>query len=110
MRIKQLYATTPQGAAGVLARESQFQWRYDTQAPACALPLVMPVRFGSYASNTLHSIFAMNLPEGEQFWRIQMRFAKHFAKLDEMALLSIVGGDQIGRIQLSKLFEPPLVI
>jgi serine/threonine-protein kinase HipA len=101
-KIKRLYGSTPQGEAGVLARESQFQWRYDAQDAACALSLAMPVRLGSYASNTIHPIFAMNLPEGEQFYRIRTRFAKHFAKLDEMALLSIVGHDQIGRIKLTQ--------
>ncbi len=101
-KIKQLHGNTPQGDSGVLARESQFQWRYDTQDAACALSLTMPVRLGSYASNTIHPIFAMNLPEGEQFHRIRTRFAKHFAKLDEMALLCIVGHDQIGRIKLTQ--------
>lgn len=101
-RIKRLYGSTPQGEAGVLARESQFQWSYSTQTAACALSLVMPVRYGSYASNTVHPIFAMNLPEGEQFYRIRTRFAKQFAKLDEMTLLHIVGHDQIGRIKLTQ--------
>ena len=101
-RIKTLYGSTPQGDAGVLARESQYQWRYDTQDPSCAVSLVMPVRYGSFASNTLHPVFAMNLPEGEQYMRIRMRFAKHFARLDEMALLSIVGHNQIGRIKLTQ--------
>jgi serine/threonine-protein kinase HipA len=100
-RIQQLYGSTPQGHAGVLARESQFQWRYDTQDSPCAISLAMPVRYGSYASNTVHPIFAMNLPEGEQFFRIRTRFAKQFSKLDEMTLLSIVGHDQIGRIKLA---------
>ncbi|KJS73822.1 MAG: hypothetical protein JM57_04095 [Comamonadaceae bacterium BICA1-1] len=101
-RIKLLFGSTPQGDAGVLARESQFQWRYDAQDPSCAISLAMPLRLGSYASNTIHPIFAMNLPEGEQFYRIRTRFAKHFSKLDEMALLSIVGHDQIGRIKLTE--------
>jgi len=101
-RPKHLYACTPQGEAGVLARESQFQWRYNTQNTACALSLMMPLRHGSYASNTIHPIFAMNLPEGERFFRIRKRFAKQFAKLDEMTLLSIVGHDQIGRIKLTQ--------
>jgi hypothetical protein len=46
--------------------------------------MAMPVRHGSYASNTVHPIFAMNLPEGEQFHRIRTRFAKQFSKLDEV--------------------------
>ncbi|MES2946776.1 MAG: type II toxin-antitoxin system HipA family toxin [Pseudomonadota bacterium] len=101
-KIKLLFGSTPQGHSGVLARESQFQWRYDTQHTACSLSLAMPVRYGSYASSTLHPIFAMNLPEGEQFFRIRTRFAKQFAKLDEMTLLSIVGHNQIGRVRLTQ--------
>lgn len=100
-KIKQLFGSTPQGHAGCLVKESQLQWRYDTTDPACALSLAMPVRHGSYASNVVHPIFAMNLPEGEQFHRIRTRFAKQFSKLDEMAILSIVGHDQIGRVRLT---------
>lgn len=100
-KIKRLFGNTPQGHAGLLARESQFQWRYDALDPACAISLLMPLRVASYASNTIHPIFAMNLPEGEQYFRLRTRFAKHFAKLDEMALLSIVGHNQIGRVKLT---------
>jgi serine/threonine-protein kinase HipA len=102
LKIKQLYGGTPQGFAGQLVKESQFQWRYESQEAACGLSLGMPVRFGSYACNTVHPIFAMNLPEGEQYHRIRTRLAKQFAKLDEMALLSIVGHDQIGRVRLTQ--------
>jgi serine/threonine-protein kinase HipA len=101
-KIKQLYGSTPQGYAGRLMRESQLQWRYESTEPSCALSLTMPVRFASYGSNTPHPIFAMNLPEGEQFHRIRTRFAKQFSKLDEMAILSIVGHNQIGRVMLSE--------
>lgn len=101
-KIKQLYGSTPQGHAGRLVRESQLQWRYESTQPSCALSLTMPVRFASYGSNTPHPIFAMNLPEGEQFHRIRTRFAKQFSKLDEMAVLSIVGGNQIGRVILTE--------
>ena len=101
-KIKQLYGSTPQGYAGRLMRESQLQWRYESTEPSCALSLTMPVRFASYGSNTPHPIFAMNLPEGEQFHRIRTRFAKQFSKLDEMAILSIVGHNQIGRVMLAE--------
>ncbi|NJM43934.1 MAG: hypothetical protein HC858_08090 [Brachymonas sp.] len=101
-KIKQLYGHTPQGFSGRLMRESQLQWRYESTNSSCALSLTMPVRFASYASNTPHPIFAMNLPEGEQFYRIRTRFAKQFSKLDEMAILSIVGHNQIGRVSLSE--------
>jgi serine/threonine-protein kinase HipA len=101
-KIKLLHASTPQGYAGRLAKESQLVWRYETDHSSCEISLTMPMRLSSYAANMIHPIFAMNLPEGEQFHRIRTRFAKQFAKLDEMALLSIVGHNQIGRVQLSE--------
>ena len=62
----------------------------------------MPLRAQSYAQNALHPVFAMNLPEGSLHSAIRTRFAKQFAKLDEMAILSIVGHDQIGRLTLEQ--------
>lgn len=101
-KIKQLYGHTPQGSAGQLHRESQYIWRYATTHNACELSLAMPLRAASYNSSQPHPIFSMNLPEGDQFYRLSQRFKKDFAKFDEMAILSIVGHDQIGRVRLSQ--------
>jgi HipA-like protein len=98
--IKQLQGHTPQGFAGDLVRESQFVWRYGTTNQEAELSLTMPLRAQSYNSHVPHPIFAMNLPEGRQYERLQQRFAKQFSRLNEMAILSLMGQDQIGRISL----------
>ncbi len=98
--VQSLQGHTPQGFAGDLIRESQFVWRYSTQNPETELSLTMPLRAQSYNSHMPHPIFAMNLPEGAQYDRFQQRFAKQFSKFNEMAILSLMGQDQIGRISL----------
>jgi serine/threonine-protein kinase HipA len=100
-KVKKLAGYTPQGYAGDLLKESQFVWRYNTSQRACELSLGMPLRAQTYNSNQAHPIFAMNLPEGDQLHRLTQRFAKEFAKFDEMAILSITGHDQIGRVALT---------
>ena len=101
IRVKTLFCSTPQGFSGRLVKESQFVWRYETHDPACAISLLMPLRFESWNLNYPHPVFAMNLPEGEQFYRLRTRFAKHYAKFNDMAVLSLVGKNQIGRNRLS---------
>jgi serine/threonine-protein kinase HipA len=97
-KVKKLAGYTPQGYAGDLLKESQFVWRYNTAQRVCELSLGMPLRAQTYNSNQVHPIFAMNLPEGDQLHRLTQCFAKEFAKFDEMAILSITGHDQIGRV------------
>lgn len=99
-KIKKLAGYTPQGYSGELLKESQFVWRYNVTHRERELSLAMPIRAQTYNSDQPHPIFAMNLPEGDQLHRLSKRFAKEFAKFDEMAILSIVGGDQIGRVEL----------
>nr|WP_279309241.1 MULTISPECIES: type II toxin-antitoxin system HipA family toxin [Pseudomonas] len=45
----------------------------------------------------MHPIFDMNVPEGFLADQIKRRMAKHM-QVDEMRLLSIIGGNQIGRL------------
>ncbi|MCW5261663.1 type II toxin-antitoxin system HipA family toxin [Verminephrobacter eiseniae] len=105
-KIKALEISTPQGASGRLLRESQFVFNYTTQDRHCELAMGMPLRAASYTSNRPHPIFAMNLPEGNLRQRIKERYGKQFAKLDDMAMLSIVGHDQIGRLTVSDPAAP----
>lgn len=100
-KIKALAVSTPQGPGGRLLRESQFVFNYETQDRNCEIALGMPLRAASYASNQPHPIFAMNLPEGNLRQKIKERYGKQFAKLDDMAMLSIVGHDQIGRLTVN---------
>lgn len=106
-KIKTLVGSTPQGNSGVLVRDSQYVWRYDSKDQACAIALSMPIRAQSYNSHQPHPIFAMNLPEGAQLERLSKRFVKEFAKFDNMAILSIIGEDQIGRVRLSQEANNP---
>lgn len=101
-KVRTLQVNTPQGTAGLLTRESQFVFNYSTPQREREIALAMPLRAQSYAQNALHPVFAMNLPEGSLHSAIRDRFAKQFAKLDEMAILSIVGHDQIGRLTLAQ--------
>lgn len=100
-KIKSLAVSTPQGASGRLVRESQFVFNYETQARNCEIALGMPLRAASYSGNQVSPIFAMNLPEGNLREAIKERYAKQFAKLDDMAMLAITGHDQIGRLSLT---------
>lgn len=102
-KVRALQVQTPQGVAGMLTRESQYVFNYSTAHRDREIALAMPLRAQSYAQNALHPVLAMNLPEGSLHAAIRARFAKQFAKLDEMAILSIVGHDQIGRLTLESL-------
>ena len=102
-KIKALAVDTPQGHSGMLLRESQYVFNYDTQDRQAELALGMPLRAASYNSSQPHPIFAMNLPEGNLRHKIRERYGKAFSKLDDIALLSIVGHDQIGRLTV---FDP----
>lgn len=99
-KVKTLLVDTPQGESGKLVRESQFVFNYTTDNRRRELALGMPLRAASYAGNQLPPILMMNVPEGSLRHAIKSRYGKQFAKLDEMALLSIVGHDQIGRLTL----------
>lgn len=105
-KIKALQVSVPQGPSGRLLRESQFVFNYETHDRACEIALGMPLRAASYTNNQPHPIFAMNLPEGNLRQKIKERYGKQFAKLDDMAMLSIVGHDQIGRLTISNPAAP----
>lgn len=68
--------------------------------PANAVSLTMPVVSDQYDSmGTVHPIFEMNMPEGILLERLRILFAKTVPMLDDLALLSIVGRSQIGRLR-----------
>jgi serine/threonine-protein kinase HipA len=106
-KVKSLQVGTPQGHAGVLARESRFQWRYEAEGQECAIALGLPTAANALASSTLHPVFAMNLPEGEQRHRLRQRVAGQFAKFNELAQLALTGHEAIGRLRLSEAGGSP---
>jgi serine/threonine-protein kinase HipA len=100
-KIKHLVIGTPQGTAGDLRKEARYAFNYSTHEPRCEISLTMPVRAESYASGVLLPIFEMNRPEGYLLHKIEEAFAKA-GGLDDMRLLDIVGGEQIGRLRYAR--------
>ncbi|MES2105510.1 MAG: type II toxin-antitoxin system HipA family toxin [Pseudomonadota bacterium] len=73
--------------------------------------LLMPVRTKSYAYPELHPIFQMNLPEGFLLSMLMEQLGPHVGA-SPLNLLSVVGRNMIGRIQLAapgaNLSQPPI--
>lgn len=100
-KIKHLLVNTPQGLAGDLRKESRYTFNYLAHDRASEISLSMPLRAESYASGALLPIFEMNKPEGYLLYKIEEAFAKQ-GGLDDMRLLDIVGGSQIGRLSYAQ--------
>lgn len=103
-KIKRLNIATPQGMAGELSKGSQFSFAYASAQASSEVSLVMPYDPTPAVSNVLHPIFDMNVPEGFLADQIKRRMAKHM-QVDEMRLLSIIGGNQIGRLSYENPVE-----
>ena len=72
-----------------------------------AVSLTMPVVANQYdAMNTVHPVFEMSLPEGALRERLIRTFGKTIAQFDDLDLLGIVGGSQIGRLRFTMPGEP----
>jgi serine/threonine-protein kinase HipA len=96
-RIRSLRVSTPQGTAGELIKDSRYVFNHTATEPAQAVSLTMPIRAESYSSGGLLPIFEMNRPEGYLLSKIEEAFAKSGPQ-DDMGLLHLVGGRQIGRL------------
>ena len=91
--------------AGLLDRtldQRQYVFAYDLAAepPDAQVSLTMPVRLESWLSRGLHPIFQMNLPEGALLEAIRRAIAK-LAGEDDLTILRVTGGNQIGRNRFS---------
>ena len=91
--------------AGLLGRtldQRQYVFAYDqaTESPDAQVSLTMPVRLESWLSRDLHPIFQMNLPEGALLEAIRRAIAK-LAGEDDLTILRVTGGNQIGRNRFS---------
>ncbi len=76
-----------------------------------AVSLLMPVERDQIASTGgLLPIFEMNLPEGSLRERLRLLFAKAVPNLDDLELLDIVGGSQIGRLRYARSDSIPAEI
>lgn len=91
--------------AGLLGRTKtrlQYVFAYDPVAtsPDTQVSLTMPVRLESWSSRDLHPVFQMNLPEGALLEAIRRSLAK-LAGDDDLTILRVTGGNQIGRNRFS---------
>lgn len=87
--------------AGRLEKGPQFVFRYKEGASSQeAVSLIMPPVNTGIASNILHPVFEMNLPEGYLRQRITERFRK-YADVDDMFFLALQGESSIGRLGFS---------
>ena len=82
---------------GELAQEGRNKYIFgyasqDTEA----VSLTMPVRRQSWASDELHPIFQMNLPEGALLAAVRRAIAKIIGD-DDLSILQVTGGSQVGR-------------
>ncbi|MBA4416719.1 MAG: type II toxin-antitoxin system HipA family toxin [Syntrophus sp. (in: bacteria)] len=89
--------------SGILAREQRLEYVFaysleagdETQAS-----LTMPIRLKSWTSRDLHPVFQMNLPEGALLEAIRRAIAKLIGE-DDLSILRVTGGNQVGRNQFS---------
>lgn len=91
--------------AGLLARtldQRQHVFAYDQSAATrdSQVSLTMPVRLESWLSRDLHPIFQMNLPEGALLEIVRRTIAKLTGE-DDLTILRVTGGNQIGRNRFS---------
>src|SRR5580692_5102811 len=80
--------------------KSVLTYRHET-APDHLVSLTMPVRTESWVrDDQLHPVFQMNLPEGYLLQILQEQFGPHIGA-DPIALLSVIGRNMIGRLQVA---------
>ncbi len=87
---------------GILGQNDSYFFNYlPGTAVEHLVSLTMPYRLQSWVSEReLHPIFQMNLPEGALREAIRSAFAKVMV-VDDIALLRITGGNQLGRNRFS---------
>jgi serine/threonine-protein kinase HipA len=89
--------------SGLLARElrQEYVFTYPPDTDTIAqVSLTMPIRLKSWTSRDLHPTFQMNLPEGALLEAIRRSIAKVVGE-DDLAILRVTGGNQVGRNRFS---------
>lgn len=81
-------------------RQYVFACDQSAESPDAQVSLTMPVRLESWLSRDLHPIFQMNLPEGALLEIIRRAIAKLTGE-DDLTILRVTGGNQIGRNRFS---------
>lgn len=82
--------------------QRQYIFAYDqaAMAPDAQVSLTMPLRLESWASRDIHPVFQMNMPEGALLDAIRRAISK-LAGEDDLTILRVTGGNQIGRNRFS---------
>jgi len=90
------------GLLGQSPDQRQYIFAYDQAAkiPDAQVSLTMPLRLESWASQDIHPVFQMNMPEGALLEAIRRVIAK-VAGEDDLTILRVTGGNQIGRNRFS---------
>lgn len=86
-------------------RQYVFAYAVAASPPYAQVSLTMPLRLESWVSHELHPIFQMNLPEGALLDAIRSSIAK-LAGDDDLTILRVTGGNQIGRNRFSLHDDP----
>ena len=91
--------------SGSLAQEEKrkYVFGYEKKIEE-AVSLTMPVRLESWVSPELHPVFQMNLPEGDLLGAIRRAISKIMGD-DDLSLLHVTGGNQIGRNRFTSTEE-----
>jgi len=105
-----LHVWIDEAQTGILSREGRRHYVFDYVHDAGdAVSLTMPLRLQSWISPELHPIFQMNLPEGALLEAIRRAIAKIIGD-DDLSLLLVTGGEQIGRNRFSSAADKPPAI
>jgi serine/threonine-protein kinase HipA len=95
---------------GVLDQPDPYTYvfNYLPDAPSeLAVSLLMPKRTESWISRELHPVFQISLPEGALRELITRKLGKRFKHFGDLELLSVVGENMIGRIQVTSHGKAP---
>lgn len=103
--MKTLAVWAADNRAGLLDRSTdhrQYVFTCDpfAEPPDAQVSLTMPIRLESWLSRDLHPIFQMNLPEGALLEAVRRAIAK-LAGEDDLTILRVTGGNQVGRNRFS---------
>jgi len=87
--------------------QRQYVFAYDPSVASslAQVSLTMPLRLESWSSQDLHPIFQMNLPEGALLDAIRRAISKLVGE-DDLSILRVTGGNQIGRNRFSLAADP----
>lgn len=87
------------------AEKRKHVFSYESKAKE-VVSLTMPIRLESWVSPELHPVFQMNLPEGALLEAIRRATAKIIGD-DDLSILQVTGGNQIGRNRFTLIEETP---